>query len=203
MFFVTSSSSFSFSCFVFTTSQTKEKMASLPPQFIGTWELDKAKSESSEEILTAQGIGWAKRKIINNSGVTMTISEADGKVHIKQETTFTTNDNVWELGVEKDIENPIVGKGKGQLNVDGDKLVLHMDGLNFFFFFFFFFLFSLFFFFFSFFFFLPIFFFHFNSPLLLTGENGRTTVIRWVEGSEMINETQYKDIKMKRYFAKK
>ena len=63
----------------------------------------------------------------------MHIKEEDGKIHIKQETTFTTNDNVWELGVEKDIENPIVGKGKGTLTVEGDKLKLIMDGLTFFF----------------------------------------------------------------------
>mmetsp|Transcript_32723 Transcript_32723/g.51151 ORF Transcript_32723/g.51151 Transcript_32723/m.51151 type:complete len:138 (-) Transcript_32723:42-455(-) len=103
-------------------------MATLPPQFIGTWELDKAKSEDADAILTAQGVGWAKRKVICNSSATMHVKDVDGKVHIKVETTFTTNDVTWELGVERDTENPIVGKCKATLDVEGDKLKLVFKG---------------------------------------------------------------------------
>jgi len=44
--------------------------------------------------LTAQGVGWAKRKLIGASGVTATIDWKDEKVLIKQETTFSTQEPV-------------------------------------------------------------------------------------------------------------
>lgn len=55
-------------------------MASLPEEIKGTWELDKAQSDDTDAMLTAQGVGWAKRKLIGASGMTMHISETDGKV---------------------------------------------------------------------------------------------------------------------------
>jgi hypothetical protein len=54
------------------------------------------------------------------------ISCIPSQVHVKQETTFTTQENVWELGVEKEGDNPIVGPHKATLTVDGNKLVLNM-----------------------------------------------------------------------------
>mmetsp|Transcript_1683 Transcript_1683/g.2287 ORF Transcript_1683/g.2287 Transcript_1683/m.2287 type:complete len:138 (-) Transcript_1683:36-449(-) len=103
-------------------------MAAIPEAIFGVWELDKNKSDSSEEILVAQDVGWAKRKIINNSGVTMTITGSGAKCNIKQETTFTTNENSWELGVEREIDNPIIGKAKATMTVEGEKLHLIMNG---------------------------------------------------------------------------
>lgn len=32
-------------------------------QFNGTWALNQAKSDSTDELLTAQGVGWIKRKV--------------------------------------------------------------------------------------------------------------------------------------------
>jgi len=32
-------------------------------QFNGTWVLNQAKSDSTDELLTAQGVGWIKRKV--------------------------------------------------------------------------------------------------------------------------------------------
>jgi len=42
-------------------------------KFAGKWVLDEKLSESSEEILAAQGIGWAKRKLMNFLSVTQDI----------------------------------------------------------------------------------------------------------------------------------
>mmetsp|Transcript_30990 Transcript_30990/g.86822 ORF Transcript_30990/g.86822 Transcript_30990/m.86822 type:complete len:143 (+) Transcript_30990:81-509(+) len=105
-------------------------MASYPKEFEGTWAMDKAQSEDADAMLSAQGVGWMKRKVIAASSVTVTISGDGNKVIIKTETTFSTKVNEWTLGEEVDQENPVLGNVKAVLTVEGNKIINVMKNEN-------------------------------------------------------------------------
>lgn len=66
---------------------------------IGTWILDEAKSDSTDGLLEAQGVGWVKRKVINNLSLTLTIDQPDAaKLHVKNVTSVRTKEITFDLG---------------------------------------------------------------------------------------------------------
>jgi len=65
----------------------------------GTWVLDDSKSENTDALLEAQGVGWVKRKVINNLSVTLTISQSEpNKLFVKNVTSVRTKEMTFELG---------------------------------------------------------------------------------------------------------
>ncbi|MBX2798067.1 MAG: hypothetical protein KTR31_10370 [Myxococcales bacterium] len=51
--------------------------------FSGRWTLDLAASDSLDELLEAQGVGWVKRKAVAKMAVTQTITQTTDEVTVK------------------------------------------------------------------------------------------------------------------------
>uniref|UniRef100_A0A6B2LQJ0 Lipocalin/cytosolic fatty-acid binding domain-containing protein n=1 Tax=Arcella intermedia TaxID=1963864 RepID=A0A6B2LQJ0_9EUKA len=94
----------------------------------GSWVLDLKGSDSVDDILSAQGVGWAKRKIVTSLNVTDTIGVAGDKVTIAKETSVKSFSEVFTVGVEEDVEDDIAGKAKRLVTVTPEKIVVELKG---------------------------------------------------------------------------
>jgi len=66
---------------------------------VGTWVLDEAKSDNTDALLEAQGVGWVKRKVINNLSLTLTIDQPEpSRLHVKNVTSVRTKEMTFDLG---------------------------------------------------------------------------------------------------------
>jgi hypothetical protein len=94
--------------------------------YLGSWILDESKSESLGPILEAQGVGWAKRKVIENLSQTNSFSVDGDKVTIKVTTKLSNKESTFVLGADfVDVEEDVTGlMAKRKAYLDGDKLVL-------------------------------------------------------------------------------
>jgi len=72
----------------------------------GTWQLDRSASDSPDELLQAQGVGWLKRKAAAGMSVTLIITHlGDDKVKIETVSSARTKTDTLEIdGEVRDVE---------------------------------------------------------------------------------------------------
>ncbi|MEN0066564.1 MAG: lipocalin/fatty-acid binding family protein [Myxococcota bacterium] len=66
-----------------------------PPDFTGTWQLDRKASESLDPILKAQGVSYIKRKVVDGLSVTLEIQHSDSTFDVKVVTSRKTAQQKW------------------------------------------------------------------------------------------------------------
>eukprot|EP00010_Vexillifera_abyssalis_P007944 CAMPEP_0201544774 /NCGR_PEP_ID=MMETSP0173_2-20130828/1390_1 /ASSEMBLY_ACC=CAM_ASM_000268 /TAXON_ID=218659 /ORGANISM="Vexillifera sp., Strain DIVA3 564/2" /LENGTH=145 /DNA_ID=CAMNT_0047953013 /DNA_START=26 /DNA_END=463 /DNA_ORIENTATION=- len=99
-------------------------MSSSNNPLAGSWELDAANSESLENLLSAQGVGWMKRKVITKLHITEILEFRDDSVVMKKETSVKNTEETLPLDKEEIIEDEILGKVKQLATTDGKKLTI-------------------------------------------------------------------------------
>jgi len=96
----------------------------------GVWVLNLKKSESIDDVLAAQGVGWAKRKIIAGLAVTETLTITADKVTMAKETSVKNTNESFPLNTPHDVDDDILGPiTVNAKSENGDKqLVVEMKG---------------------------------------------------------------------------
>eukprot|EP01123_Difflugia_compressa_P011446 TRINITY_DN4564_c0_g1_i1.p1 TRINITY_DN4564_c0_g1~~TRINITY_DN4564_c0_g1_i1.p1 ORF type:complete len:145 (+),score=35.51 TRINITY_DN4564_c0_g1_i1:27-461(+) len=96
----------------------------------GTWELDLKASEPIDEILEAQGVGWAKRKVISGLAITETITITPNNVTINKQTSVKNVRDELPLNTEQEVDDDVAGKVKQIVTADGGKLKIHLKSIK-------------------------------------------------------------------------
>jgi len=96
----------------------------------GTWVLNQKKSDSIDDVLAAQGVGWAKRKIISGLAVTETVAIMADKVTMAKETSVKNTNESFLLNTPQDVDDDILGPITVQAKSENSdkKLVMEMKG---------------------------------------------------------------------------
>ena len=70
----------------------------MAPNISGKWLMDTTKSESPEDILRLQGMGWAKRKIAGSIQPTLELTQESDKLRLVLISSLKNEDQTVEVG---------------------------------------------------------------------------------------------------------
>eukprot|EP00300_Choanocystis_sp_HF-7_P030053 c38803_g1_i1.p1 GENE.c38803_g1_i1~~c38803_g1_i1.p1 ORF type:complete len:146 (+),score=15.16 c38803_g1_i1:575-1012(+) len=102
----------------------------MAPNLSGKWNLDLTKSEDPDKILTLQGMGWAKRKIVASLSATVDITQEADKIRLVLTTSLKGEDQTFTIGGDwADVtidDKPM----KVKTYIDGDHVVAEHQFTN-------------------------------------------------------------------------
>jgi hypothetical protein len=114
----------------------QHRMAASGNGLAGTWVLDKNASESIEDLLSAQGVGWAKRKVISKLQITEILEFADdmSSVTMKKETSVKNTEEKLSLDKTEQVEDDVLGSVEQHVFLENEEgkpiLVISLRGAS-------------------------------------------------------------------------